>query len=365
MEPRAYRPAQPDAWLPDGTAVYGQVGVVAIDEASATVQCAMCGRWLNTVSGAHLTKRHGITVGEYRERYGLGLRTVLEAPQRRQQRRESTLERMKREPNLQRLLEQGAEQARDGRRPVETAQNVSVANSRRLERAIQLKQRGRRGSQATQLAAKQRLQSRAATLGFNDIATFLADRHAAGASTSSISAELACAWETVAALLSKLDLPGPLEPAHPVERAALAKVGYPTMREFLLAQPPGTSPTLLANQLGHSVPWLQIRARRDGLESQLKTTTARARTAIVVAEAGFSELGEYLRKRYEVDGLSVTQIRNETGLHGQELAGLLRAAGTARRDNPANAERAVLDRVGWSGSLSDYVIDRDRAGMSI
>lgn len=113
------------------------------------------------------------------------------------------------------------------------------------------------------------------------------------------------------------------------------------------------------------MPWLLIRARRDRLESQLKTTTARARTAIVAAEAGFSELGEYLRKRYEVDGLSVMQIRNETGLHNQKVAGLLRAAGTARRDNPATAERAVLDRIGWSGSLADYVIDRDRAGMSI
>ena len=60
---RGYRPVQPDTWLPVGTAVYGQVGVVAVDEVSATVQCAMCGRWLNTVSGSHLTKRHGITVG--------------------------------------------------------------------------------------------------------------------------------------------------------------------------------------------------------------------------------------------------------------------------------------------------------------
>ena len=77
------REGDPDSLLPDGSPVYWRVGVLAIDEESKLVQCARCGGWLNTISGSHLTTQHGLTVVQYREIYGLGLRTVLESPDRR------------------------------------------------------------------------------------------------------------------------------------------------------------------------------------------------------------------------------------------------------------------------------------------
>src|SRR6188472_4080873 len=108
---RRRRRTDPDGWLPDGRPVYGEVGVLAVDAESGTVQCADCGRWLNTVSGSHLTARHGLTAARYRELYGLGLRTVLEAPARRAQRRAATFERMRKEPMLRAMLEEGAADA--------------------------------------------------------------------------------------------------------------------------------------------------------------------------------------------------------------------------------------------------------------
>ncbi len=149
-----------------------------------------------------------------------------------------------------------------------------------------------------------------------------------------------------------------------MEREALARVGQRTLRAFLMAHPAGTSPLWLANQLGHSGPWLQSRARRDGLDSRLKTTTALERLTATAAAAGYPEPARYLRQRYET-GLTMTQLQKKTGLHSHHVAALLRQAGAVRRDHPAIAERLALDRIGWTGSLGEYDIARDRAGLSI
>lgn len=47
--PAGERPRQdpPDSHLPDGTALFGQLEVLAVDAAAGTVQCAACGRWLS------------------------------------------------------------------------------------------------------------------------------------------------------------------------------------------------------------------------------------------------------------------------------------------------------------------------------
>jgi predicted transcriptional regulator len=104
--PKVHRPlwGPPDEWLADGSPLYGQLGVVAVDVQAGTVQCAACGRWLGTVSGSHLVAAHGLSVHLYRERYGLGLRTVLEAPARRAQRSASTYQRIEKEPALAELV---------------------------------------------------------------------------------------------------------------------------------------------------------------------------------------------------------------------------------------------------------------------
>lgn len=172
MARRTQPKGDPDGWLPNGLPVYGQVGVLEVDCESGTVQCAACGRWFNTVSGAHLTARHGLTVARYREMYGLGLRTVLEAPSRRAQRRASALERMRQEPQLRAMLEAGAADARSGeliRRAGQTSRQAIRESTRRPERVRQLRERGRRGNQVIQEAFRERLRTRSVELGFTDL----------------------------------------------------------------------------------------------------------------------------------------------------------------------------------------------------
>ena len=369
MARRAQPKGDPDGWLPNGLPVYGQVGVLEVDCESGTVQCAACGRWFNTVSGAHLTARHGLTVARYREMYGLGLRTVLEAPSRRAQRRASALERMRQEPQLRAMLEAGAADARSGeliRRAGQTSRQAIRESTRRPERVRQLRERGRRGNQVIQEAFRERLRTRSVELGFTDLTSYLMDRHGAGISVSRISAELGCARQPVVAVLDELSLPGRLDPAHPVEAAALARVGYPTLAAFLLAHPPGTSPKQLADALGHSVPWLTYRARRDGLADRLTIPpTAEQRAGAAAQQAGFPDLPSYLRFLAEIEHCTGGQISRRTGLTAARITTLLDRAGVTRRSNEEQRERQTLDKVGWTGTLTDYVVNRDIAGWSI
>jgi len=63
---RSRRPlSEPDGRLPDGSPLYGEIGVLAVDPENGQVQCAACGQWFNTIGGAHLTLRHGLTVEQY------------------------------------------------------------------------------------------------------------------------------------------------------------------------------------------------------------------------------------------------------------------------------------------------------------
>ena len=54
--------SSPASRLPDGSPLYGEIGVLAVDPETGQVQCAVCGRWFGTIGGAHLTQRHGLTV---------------------------------------------------------------------------------------------------------------------------------------------------------------------------------------------------------------------------------------------------------------------------------------------------------------
>ena len=288
---------------------------------------------------------------------------------RRAQRRASTFERMQKEPKLRAMLEEGAADARSGellRRVGPTARKSIRESTRRPERVRQLRERGLRGTEANQQAFRERLGTRAVQLGFADITAYLIDRHGAGDTVSTISAELGCAREPVAALLDELALPGRLDPAHPVERAALARVGYPTLADFLLAHPPGTSPRQLADALGHSVPWMTFRARRDGLADRLAIApTAEERAITTARQAGFPDMPSYLKHLVETEHYTGGQITDRTGLKAARVAALLEQAGVRRPSNEEQRERQTLDQVGWAGTLPDYVANRDSDGWTL
>ncbi|WP_268238039.1 MucR family transcriptional regulator [Nakamurella endophytica] len=332
------------------------------------MQCAACGRWLNTVSGSHLTARHGLTVAQYRQRYGLQLRRVLEAPQRRAQRSASTRQRMEREPRLKALVDRAVGRAKSGE--LATAyRDAMTAGSRRsaqrAERREQLVSRAQEGSRRSAQRSRDQRDARAADLGFLDVASYLRDRHGRGWSVFKMAAELGSSRQSVTALLAELDLPGPLDRQHPIEQAALGRVGHATLFQFLAAQPADVGPKQLAAALGHSVPWLKVRAERDGLADRLQPApTALQRITATAHQAGFDDAGQYLAHRY-ADGATTSELKQETGLHSQQLAALLTAAGVQRRTDPAYVERQTLDGIGYRGSLVDYAATRTSTGWTV
>jgi len=353
--------------LPDGSLLFGELGVLAVDGDTGQVQCAACGRWLRALGGAHLSAAHGLTAQTYRERYGLLLRRALEAPDRRAQRSASTRARVEREPRLREMLERGAAAARSGELAARTRGTMGERGRRsaqRLERQQLLAHNSRRGVEAVQAASDERLVVRARELGFAGLEAYLRDRHAAGWSVVRTSAELAVAREKTARLLAALGLPGMLDREHPAELAALRRVGAPDLAAFLRAQhAAGVPVATIARALGHSPQWLALRARRDGLaELLVPGLTAEQRAAASAWQAGFADAAGWLAHR-RASGEPSRTLQAQTGLSSQRLARLLREGGIA--SPTALYQQRVLARAGFT-DLASYAdaSTSGRAAMS-
>jgi hypothetical protein len=50
--------------------IYGQLGVLAYDPLQDKVECHICGKWFRGLNN-HVLRAHGVTVGQYREEFGL------------------------------------------------------------------------------------------------------------------------------------------------------------------------------------------------------------------------------------------------------------------------------------------------------
>ena len=57
--------------LEDGRLYFAPLGEMPYDPDEDRVQCHLCGAWLRMVGGAHLRRKHGWTVAEYREAFHL------------------------------------------------------------------------------------------------------------------------------------------------------------------------------------------------------------------------------------------------------------------------------------------------------
>jgi hypothetical protein len=146
----------------------------------------------------------------------------------------------------------------------------------------------------------------------------------------------------------------------------LTKVGYPTLAHYLQAQPPRSSPKRLADELGHSVPWLQIRARRDGLEDLLEIgprprSEPPPRRPKPVSRTCPATCGTGTNTTRSAAWIYIW----ETGITPQRMAALLTQAGVRRRTDPAHFEQQALARAGWTGTLADYATNRAAAGWTI
>jgi Probable Zinc-ribbon domain/ROS/MUCR transcriptional regulator protein len=57
--------------LADGTLYFAPVGQVPYDPDEDRVQCHLCGEWFRVVGGLHLRRKHGWTISQYRDAFGL------------------------------------------------------------------------------------------------------------------------------------------------------------------------------------------------------------------------------------------------------------------------------------------------------
>ena len=57
--------------LPDGTPNFAPLGEIPYDPDEDRVQCHLCGKWLRMIGSTHLTRRHGWTLAQYRDVFGL------------------------------------------------------------------------------------------------------------------------------------------------------------------------------------------------------------------------------------------------------------------------------------------------------
>jgi Probable Zinc-ribbon domain len=55
--------------LPDGTPYFAPLGEITYDRDEDRVQCHLCGEWFRTIGGAHLIRRHGWTLPQYRDAF--------------------------------------------------------------------------------------------------------------------------------------------------------------------------------------------------------------------------------------------------------------------------------------------------------
>ena len=360
--------SRPAGRLPDGSEVFGQVGVLELDEFAGKVRCAACGRWFQQLGGSHLLNAHGLDADGYREKYGLMVNRPLEGLRRRAERSRTMHDRIAREPLLRAMLDRGAEEGRSGALFDQSRGQVASTarrNALRPEGRRVLVERGQRGAERSGQIGRQRTELQAQALGFDCLADYLSARHAAGKPMTVLSQELQVARETVRGLLAEHGLVTGADPAAPVERAALARVGHPSLRSYLAAQhAAGATTVATAAGLGHSVPWLQIRADRDGLEHLLtRPLTALERATQAATAAGFDTLTGYLRHRCQTDAVTSRSLQKEFGMQGQMLAGLLRDAGV-HRQTAQDRERLTLQAVGYH-DLQTYVLDRTAAGATV
>lgn len=168
-----------------------------------------------------------------------------------------------------------------------------------------------------------------------------------------ISRELGCARETIADLLAEVPLPEPLDPGHPSRSRHWPAWGTRPWATTWPRTRSAPAPLGWPDALGHSVPWLRIRARRDGMEHRLAIPPSAVRrrpsdrATDLARQAGFADLPSYLRHRYETDGLSMQDIHAETGLQNSRVTALLGQACVQRRtDRSPPTVRLGSERAG-------------------
>ena len=264
---------EPLGHLPDGTAYYAPLGELPVDADAGLVQCHLCGGWFRQLHHAHLG-RHGFTVDEYREAFGLRARHPLQAPDLSELRRRTMTRLIQSDERVRAGVQVGLEMARSGRLYALRVE-ADASRARRLE-AVRVRQ-------ATALAMGE-IRSR----------RLVAER------------------ERRARELGHASLEAYLESAHAVERRPLADIA----REL------GVSVGTISRDLERlgiaRIPVAEARStgRRQWASAHAERRERRMR------ELGFETLEQYIAHRERL-GLTQDAIAVKLGVHVRTLRRLL------------------------------------------
>ena len=231
--------------LADGTPYYAPLGELPVDADAGLVQCHLCGNWFRQLHHPHLG-RHGFTVDEYRETFGLRARHPLQAPDLSELRRRTMTRLIRTDERVQAGVQIGLELARSGRLYA-MRQEASSSSASRLE-AVRVRQATAlaMGKVRTKRLAAEREQ-RARELGHPSLQAYLQAVHVVERrSLAEIARGLSVGVGTVARDLDRLGIKRvPVEEAraagrqrwasaHAAKRESrLRDLGFATIEEYL------------------------------------------------------------------------------------------------------------------------------------
>ena len=245
MRGQSRPPGTPLGRLTDGTPYYAPLGGLPVDTDAGLVQCHLCGSWFRQLHHSHLG-RHGYTVDEYREAFGLRARHPLQAPDLSELRSRTMRRLLQSDERVRAGVQVGLEMARSGRL-YELRAEADASRARRLE-AVRVRQATAlaMGEVRTQRLMAEREQ-RARELGHSDLKTYLEAAHVVERrSLADIARELGVSVGTIARDLSRFGIArvpltearsaGPRQWAsvHAQRRAhRLRELGFATLQEYL------------------------------------------------------------------------------------------------------------------------------------
>ena len=204
---REREPHVPVGRLDDGTWVYAPYGAMQPVEAGRRVVCHACGEALSAISAQH-ARRHGLTLDEYRERFGLNRKQSLAAPELAQKRRVEGQRRWAQNTGVRDGLAVGQQMARSGAL-YQLGAGAQPAGARRPQGRAAASRAGasaalRADRQRRSQLARERWTEQARALGFPGLDEYLVQRRAEGATAHRVRIELGCGGTTAVWLLADL-----------------------------------------------------------------------------------------------------------------------------------------------------------------
>jgi len=190
--------------LQDGAWAYAPFGLMFAVDGGSRVVCHACGDALTALSAQHV-RRHGLTLVEYRERFGLNRKTSLVAPVLAEKRHVEGRRRWAENLAVREGLAVGQDMARSGVLH-ELGAAAQPAGARRKQGRSSASREGaapalRADRERRSAEARSRWTERAVALGFSTLEEYLQVRRGELVSAHRVRTELGCGGSVAEALL--------------------------------------------------------------------------------------------------------------------------------------------------------------------